>query len=141
MGDLDLKLRNALRRGEAVDLNWRRLADRTQDLRLASPIRTSSTRLRNGPEPIIFRQDTTFLGSERACRTGVPTSPGDKLSVFVNSRTSDKPGRPVRSHSGPCRCGPAFLRFAVLRERLDYRLTHAVGMPEGRGLGHRHKRA
>src|SRR5690606_34652695 len=33
-GDLDLKLRNALHRGEAIELNWRSLQDRTQDLKV-----------------------------------------------------------------------------------------------------------
>ncbi|MBK7101954.1 MAG: hypothetical protein IPH63_09245 [Flavobacteriales bacterium] len=30
-GDLDLRLRNALKRGEAIELNWRRLQNGTQD--------------------------------------------------------------------------------------------------------------
>src|SRR5690606_39004553 len=35
VGDVDLRLRNALRRGEAIALTWRKLQDQTQDLRVA----------------------------------------------------------------------------------------------------------
>jgi outer membrane protein assembly factor BamA len=61
-GDVRLKLQNALRRGELIELNWRRLQSQTQDLkaRIAYPY------LFRTPAGVdysikLYRRDTSFL--------------------------------------------------------------------------------
>lgn len=127
-GDLDLKLRNALRRGEAINLNWRRLADRTQDLRLGFTYPyVFNTPFGTDLNLSIFRRDTTFLEVNARAALEYLLPLGDKLSVFVNSRTSDRLGGLSAPTPGLADVDLLSYGFAVLRERLDYRLNPRRG--------------
>jgi translocation and assembly module TamA len=60
-GDIDLKLRNALHRGEAIDLAWRSLQDRTQDLRTALGLPyLFNTPFGTDLSLKLFKRDTSF---------------------------------------------------------------------------------
>ena len=127
-GDLDLRLRNALRRGEAINLNWRRLADRTQDLRLGF----TYPYLLNSPFGVdlnlsIFRRDTTFLEVNARAALDYLLPLGDKLSAFVNSRSSDRLGGLATPTPGLADVDLLSYGFAIQRERLDYRLNPRRG--------------
>lgn len=65
-GDVRLKLQNSLRRGELIDLNWRRLQTQTQDLKA----RISYPYLLRTPAGIdysikLYRRDTSFLNVQQ----------------------------------------------------------------------------
>ena len=65
-GDVRLKLQNSLRRGELIELNWRRLQTQTQDLKA----RISYPYLFRTPAGIdysikLYRRDTSFLNVQQ----------------------------------------------------------------------------
>lgn len=127
-GDLDLRLRNALKRGEAINLNWRKLQDQTQDLRLGFAI----PNVFSSPFGIdlslkLFRRDTTFL--EVAARAGLDylMSRGDKLSLFVNSRSSNRLGNLTTAPVGLADVDLLSYGLGLTRERFDYRFNPRSG--------------
>ena len=127
-GDVDLRLRNALRRGEAIELNWRKLQDKTQDLRM----RLNIPFLFNTPFGTdltlkIFRRDTTFLevNARGAIEYLLPL--GDKLSVFVNNKSSKRLGRTSLAIPGLADVELLSYGLGLQRERLDYRYNPRSG--------------
>jgi outer membrane protein assembly factor BamA len=128
-GDLDLRLRNALRRGEAIDLNWRSLADKTQDLKL----RLNLPFVFNTPFGAdlglkMFKRDTTFL--EVNARAGLEylLQRGDKVIGFVNSKSSDRLGQTTTALPGLADVSILSYGLGVVRERFDYRYNPRQGM-------------
>ncbi|HQW39971.1 MAG TPA: hypothetical protein PK149_02300 [Flavobacteriales bacterium] len=127
-GDIDLKLRNALKRGEAIDLNFRSLQNSTQDLK----VHTNLPFAFNTPFGIdgslkLFKRDSTFL--ELNSRGGVEylLTRGDKLTVFVNSKSSDRLGSNVIAQPGLADVKLLSYGLAVTRERFDYRFNPKRG--------------
>jgi outer membrane protein assembly factor BamA len=127
-GDLDLRLRNALRRGESIAMNWRRLQDRTQDLRIGVEL----PYLFNTPFGVngnlqLFRRDTSFL--EVSSRGGLDylLSGGDKLSIFVNSKNNSRLGSNTITQPGLADVNILSYGLGVERERFDYRFNPRRG--------------
>lgn len=127
-GDLDLRLRNALKRGEAIALNWRRLQDQTQDLRLGFNMPFAF----NTPFGIdanlrLFRRDTTFL--EVNARGGLDylLSQGDKVSIFVNSKGTNRLGSNLVTQPGLADVKILSYGLGLQRERFDYRFNPRRG--------------
>lgn len=127
-GDLDLRLKNALKRGESLALNWRRLADQTQDLRISANLPfVFNTPFGVDGELRIFRRDTTFL--EVFARAGVDyrLSRGDKVTAFVQTKSSDRLGSNLVSRPGFADVDILSYGLAVERERFDYRFNPRRG--------------
>ncbi|MEO8069288.1 MAG: BamA/TamA family outer membrane protein [Flavobacteriales bacterium] len=127
-GDVDLRLRNALRRGEAIELNWRKLQDKTQDLRLGFNVPF----LFNTPFGIdlslkIFRRDTTFLEVNARGAVEYLLPHGDKLSVFVNNKSSKRLGRTTVPIPGLADVELLSYGLGLARQRLDYRFNPRKG--------------
>lgn len=127
-GDIDLKLRNALKRGEAIDLNFRSLQNATQDLK----VHTNLPFAFNTPFGIdaslkLFKRDSTFL--ELNARGGLEyvLNRGDKLSVFVNSKSSDRLGSNVITQPGLADVKLLSYGLGATRERFDYRFNPKRG--------------
>lgn len=127
-GDLDLRLRNALKRGEAIELQWRRLQDQTQDLR----VRFNLPYAFNTPFGAdlnfrLFKRDTTFL--ELNARAGLEYMllRGDKLSLFLNSKNSDRLGSNTISLPGLADVNILSYGIGTERERFDQRLNPKRG--------------
>lgn len=127
-GDIDLKLRNALKRGEAIDLNYRSLQNATQDLK----VHTNLPFAFNTPFGIdaslkLFKRDSTFL--EINSRGGVEylLNKGDKLTVFVNSKSSDRLGSNVIAQPGLADVKLLSYGLSTTRERFDYRFNPKRG--------------
>ncbi len=127
-GDIDLKLRNALKRGEAIDLNWRSLQNATQDLKVHVNLPFAF----NTPFGIdgslkLFKRDTTFL--EINARGGLEylLNHGDKLTLFVNSKTSDRLGSNVLAQPGLADVKLLSYGLGTTRERFDYRFNPRRG--------------
>ena len=127
-GDLDLRLRNALRRGESIDLNWRSLADATQDLkaRMNLPFAFGTPFGIDG-QIKLFKRDTSFL--EVSLRGGIDylLLRGDRLGVFVNSKSSERLGRAVVGIPGLADVRVLSYGMNVSRERFDYRFNPKRG--------------
>jgi len=127
-GDIDLKLRNALKRGEAIDLNFRSLQNSTQDLK----VHTNLPFAFNTPFGLdaslkLFKRDSTFL--ELNARGGVEylLNKGDKVTVFVNSKSSDRLGSNVIVQPGLADVKLLSYGLGITRERFDYRFNPKRG--------------
>lgn len=128
-GDLDLRLRNALKRGEALDLNWRSLADRTQDLK----VRTNFPFVFNTPFGTdlslkLFKRDTTFLEVTARAALEYLLGRGDKVSVFVSDKGSQRLGRTFTAAPGLGDVKITAYGMGVQRERFDYRFNPRQGL-------------
>lgn len=127
-GDLDLRLRNALQRGESIDLNWRSLADATQDLkaRVNLPFAFGTPFGLDG-QIKLFKRDTTFL--EVALRGGLDylLARGDRIGVFVNNKSSERLGRTFTPQNGLADVQVLAYGLSTARERFDYRLNPRRG--------------
>lgn len=127
-GDIDLRLRNALRRGEAIALNWRSLQNATQDLKVAGNLPYAF----NTPFGIdaslkLFKRDSTFL--EVASRLGLEflMMRGDKVTLFLNSKSSDRLGSNTIVQPGLADVRLISYGLGFIRERLDYRFNPRRG--------------
>lgn len=127
-GDLDLRLRNALRRGEAIELNWRRLQDQTQDLRIRFNLPfLFGTPFGSDLSLKLFKRDTTFLEVNARGALEYLLSQGDKLSLFVNSKTSDRLGSNTFAQPGLADVSLISYGMGIQRERFDYRFNPRSG--------------
>lgn len=127
-GDIDLRLRNALRRGEAIALNWRSLQNATQDLKVAGNIPYAF----NTPFGIdatlkLFKRDTSFL--EVTSRFGLEflMTRGDKVTLFLNSKSSDRLGSNTIAQPGLADVTLIGYGLGLTRERFDYRFNPRRG--------------
>lgn len=128
-GDLDLKLRNALHHGEAIDLSWRSLQDRTQDLK----IRFNYPFAFNTPFGAdlglkLFKRDTTFLEVNARAALEYLMGRGDKVRVFVNNKSSKRLGRMMAFAPGLADVKVAAYGIGIQRERFDYRFNPRKGI-------------
>ncbi len=128
-GDIDLRLRNALRRGEAMDLNWRSLQDRTQDLK----VRTNLPYLFNTPFGVdlslkLFKRDTTFLEVTSRAAMEYLLDRGDKVSVFLNNKSSRRLGQLTIPVPGLADVKLISYGIGLVRERFDYRPNPRKGL-------------
>lgn len=128
-GDLDLRLRNALKRGEAIDLNWRALADQTQDLKL----RYNHPFIFNTPFGTdlslkLFKRDSTFL--EVALRGALEylLGRGDKVTGSITQRSSQRLGRDFTASPGLGDVKITSYGLGVQHERFDYRFNPREGL-------------
>lgn len=128
-GDIDLRLRNALRRGEAMDLNWRSLQDRTQDLK----VRTNLPYLFNGPFGVdlslkLFKRDTSFLEVTSRAAMEYLLERGDKVSVFLNNKSSRRLGQLTLPVPGMADVKLLSCGIGLVHERFDYRPNPRKGL-------------
>jgi outer membrane protein assembly factor BamA len=127
-GDLDLRLRNALRRGEAIELNWRSLQDATQDLKVRLELPALfGTPFGTDLSLKLFKRDTTFLEVNARAAVTFLAGQGDKLSVFVNDRSSTRLGADLSFLPGLADVKLTTYGAAVERERFDYRYNPRRG--------------
>jgi len=88
-GDVRLKLQNGLGRGELIDLNWRRLATQTQDLkaRIVYPfiLRTPFGVDYNFK---LYKKDTTYLDVYHNIGLQYMLIGGNYLKLFYNNKSS-----------------------------------------------------
>lgn len=127
-GDVDLRLRNALKRGEAIDLNFRSLQDRTQDLkaRFNYPF-AFNTPFGADLSLKLFKRDTTFIEVNARGAFEYLLQRGDKVSVFVNNKTSERLGRSFTALPGLGDVKLTSYGLGLFRERFDYRFNPRQG--------------
>lgn len=88
-GDVKLHLENALRQGEIVDLNWRKLQTNTQELNLmlVTPYVLNSGFSLDGNLKI-YRRDTLFTDVFRQVGLRYALGAGDHLRLFFDRQTT-----------------------------------------------------
>ncbi len=127
-GDLDLRLRSALKRGEAIDLNWRALQDRTQDLKVRFNYPFAfNTPFGTDLSLKLFKRDTTFLEVNARAALEYLLPRGDKLSVFVNDKSSQRLGQFISTTPGLGDVKLTSYGLGLWRERFDYRFNPRQG--------------
>ncbi|HRH39223.1 MAG TPA: hypothetical protein PK760_12810, partial [Flavobacteriales bacterium] len=127
-GDLDLRLRNSLKRGEAIDLNWRSLADATQDLKVRFNLPfVFNTPFGTDASLKLFKRDTTFLEVNARGALEYLLQRGDKVSVFVNSKSSSRLGQNNYASVGLADVKIGSYGLGITRERFDYRYNPRRG--------------
>lgn len=88
-GEAHLKLQNALRRGEVIELNWKQLAAKTQDLK----VHALYPYLFNTPIGIdgrlsIYKQDTTYIDVIKNLGVQYMFNGTNFIKAFVNDKES-----------------------------------------------------
>lgn len=88
-GDVRLKLQNSLRRGELIELNWRRLQSQTQDLKA----RISYPYLFRTPAGVdyqikLYRRDTSFLNVQQLFGLQYIFTGNTAIRAYVKNTTS-----------------------------------------------------
>jgi hypothetical protein len=127
-GDIDLKLRNALHRGEAIDLAWRSLQDRTQDLRIALGLPyLFNTPFGTDLSLKLFKRDTTFIEVSSRAALAYLLPKGDKVSVFVNNKSSQRLGQQFTSTAGLADVKLTSYGLGLKHEKFDYRYNPRKG--------------
>lgn len=88
-GEAHLKLQNALRRGEVIELNWKQLAAKTQDLK----VHALYPYILNTPIGLdgnlsIYKQDTTYIDVIKNLGVQYMFNGTNFIKAFVNSKES-----------------------------------------------------
>lgn len=109
-GDVKLHLENALKQGETLDLNWRKLQARTQELKAAviTPyVFNSSVSIEGGLN--IYRRDTLFSDVMRKLGLRFGYGAGNYLRLFFDRQTTSLISTSAYSSGGV----PSFLDRAI----------------------------
>jgi len=88
-GDVHLKLQNSFGRGEMMDINWRKLQSKTQDLKtqFVYPF-LFSTPFGVDLKFDLYKRDTTFININKTIGVHYLLSGNDFYKVFVSSKNS-----------------------------------------------------
>jgi outer membrane protein assembly factor BamA len=131
-GDARLRLKNALKRGELIDFNWRKLQTLTQDLKVSF----NYPFLFNTPFGIdlnfkLYKQDSTFIELNRNIGVQFLLKGGNYLKVYLNNQTSDllDASNFVNSTTLPpfADISTNIYGIGIKKEKLDYRLNPRKG--------------
>ena len=127
-GDLDLKLLNALKRGESIELNWRRLETSTQNLNVkfnypflfntSFGIETSLS---------VYRRDSTF--NESKIQLGIQyLLPGNSFfKVYTERYSSNLLSAAVFDPANYADVKTALYGIGIRKENTDYKLNPSKG--------------
>lgn len=131
-GDVKLRLQNSFKRGELIDFNWRKLVNKSQDLKF----KFNYPYLFNSPFGVdfdfkLYRRDTLFLDIFTKYGIQYSWKANNYFEVFVNRKNSNL------LSTVPYRSATVLPPFADIRsllygielslERLDYRLNPRKG--------------
>jgi outer membrane protein assembly factor BamA len=127
-GDLDLKLINALKRGESIELNWRRLETATQNLnaKFSYPfLFNTSFGIETGIS--IYRRDSTF--SESKLQLGIQyLLPGNSFfKVYTERYASNLLSAAVFDPQNYADVKTNLYGIGIKKEKTDYKLNPRKG--------------
>ncbi len=89
-GDVNLSLQNALRRGEQISLQWRRLQESTQNLSLKSSLPyLFNTKLGTWAGIELYRRDSTFTTTELELSFGFVNGANENYRAFYQLWSSN----------------------------------------------------
>lgn len=133
-GDARVVLKNALGKAETFDLNWRKIANKTQDLKVnlvvpflfSSPIGTDLYLK-------LFKRDTSFLELNRTAGLTWQLNRGNFFRIFYNRYNSDILAKSIYTGSSSTTLQNADVGInqygiGIKFERLDYKLNPRKGI-------------
>lgn len=131
-GEVHLKLQNSLLRGEVIELNWKQLPNKSQDLKVHAlyPFLFNTPFGVDG-NLIIYRKDSTYIDVTKNLGIQYSLSGNNFLKVFVTDKSSD-----LQSTKGleNITTLPAFADISIVSygisfhyEKLDYRINPRRG--------------
>jgi len=128
-GDIQLRLKNAMKHGELIDFNWRKLQTQTQDLK----INFNYPYLFNTPFGAdllfkLYKRDTTFIELNAAAGIQYLMRGTDNVRVYVRSKQSNKLGNSNIVSAGLADIDLNYYGVGVSIEQLDYRLNPRKGI-------------
>ena len=95
-GDVTLKLENALRRGEKIDFQWRRLQEETQNLDISTFLPyLLQTRIGAWGDVEIYRRDSTFTQTRLQLSVGYLWGPDRNIRGFYENWSSGDLGSDI----------------------------------------------
>lgn len=90
-GQLELKLLNALKRGELMHIKWRKMQNETQDIQLSANYPyIFKTTLGLGGDLKIYRRDSTFSSVQSRFELNYLLKGGNIVGVFVSGEQSNR---------------------------------------------------
>jgi outer membrane protein assembly factor BamA len=127
-GDAEIKLVNALNRGEDFELNWRRIQEQTQDFQA----RTSYPYLFNSPVGLdagirIYRRDSTFASFKTNIGGFLPLGGNNRLKIYYENNRSTTLASPASS-SDLRNVTTRLYNLSMVIEKLDYRFNPRKGL-------------
>lgn len=128
-GDIQLRLKNAMKHGELIDFNWRKLQNQTQDLK----INFNYPYLFNTPFGAdllfkLYKRDTTFIELNAAVGIQYLMRGTDNVRVYVRSKQSNKLGNSNIVSTDLADIDLNYYGVGVSIEQLDYRLNPRKGI-------------
>lgn len=125
-GDIEIKLQNALNKGEDINLNWKRLQAQTQDLSVNARIPYIFS-LPVGIDGLlkIYRRDTSFSSTRANAGLLIPFSGSNYVKVFVEKNASNRLSNLTALALKDV--NSTIYGISALRERLDYRFNPTKG--------------
>ena len=128
-GDIRLRLKNAMKHGELIDFNWRKLQTQTQDLK----INFNYPYLFNTPFGAdllfkLYKRDTTFIELNAAAGIQYLMRGTDNVRVYVRSKQSNKLGNSNIVSADLADIDLNYYGVGVSIEQLDYRLNPRKGI-------------
>lgn len=131
-GEVHLKLQNSLQRGEVIEINWKQLPNKSQDLKVHAlyPFLFNTPFGVDG-NLIIYRKDSTYIDVTKNIGIQYSISGNNFLKVFVTDKSSD-----LQSTKGleNITSLPAFADISIQSygisfhyEKLDYRINPRRG--------------
>lgn len=128
-GDVQLKLKNALKRGELIDMNWRKLQTKTQNLR----INFNYPYLFNTPFGTdllfeLYKRDTTFLELNAMIGGQYIMRGSDNFRVYYRIKNSNELGQGnSNTDAGLADVSLGLYGVGATLDRLDYKRNPRAG--------------
>lgn len=125
-GDIEIKLQNALNKGEDINLNWKRLQPQTQDLSINTRIPFIFS-LPIGLDGLlkIYRRDTSFSSTRANAGISIPFGGSDFVKVFIEKNTSNRLSNLTALALKDV--NSTIYGISSLREKLDYKFNPTKG--------------
>lgn len=125
-GDIEIKLQNALNKGEDINLTWKRLQPQTQDLSINTRIPFIFS-LPVGLDGLlkIYRRDTSFSSTRANAGISIPFGGSDFVKVFIEKNTSNRLSNLTALALKDV--NSTLYGISSLREKLDYKFNPTKG--------------
>lgn len=127
-GDAEIKLVNAINRGEEFELNWKRVKEQTQDFQA----RTSYPYVFQSPVGLdagirIYRRDSTFATFKTNIGGFLPLGGNNRLKIYFEKNRTSTLAQPAAS-SDLRNVSTSLYNLSLVIEKLDYRFNPRKGI-------------
>lgn len=127
-GDAEIKLVNAINRGEEFELNWKRVKEQTQDFQA----RTSYPYVFQSPVGLdagirIYRRDSTFATFKTNIGGFLPLGGNNRLKIYYEKNRTSTLAQPA-ANSDLRNVSTTLYNLSLVVEKLDYRFNPRKGI-------------